>query len=249
VRQDQIQSEIQQVIHLIDEVYQTFGFDYSVELSTRPEQSLGSDEMWNDSEEALRTVLEDLAIHYQLNEGDGAFYGPKIDFHIKDALGRSHQCGTIQLDFQMPEKFDLTYIDENNEKVRPVVIHRAIFGSIDRFFGILIEHFAGAFPIWLAPVQVQIIPVSGVHLNYALHVQSMLRDAGIRVDIDERNEKLGYKIREAQLQKIPYTLVLGDNEVNDATVNIRKFGSQTAESLSSEKFTLLIKQQMERRAF
>lgn len=247
VRQDQIQSEIQQVIHLIDEMYQTFGFDYSVELSTRPEQSLGSDEMWNDSEEALRTILEDLAIHYQLNEGDGAFYGPKIDFHIKDALGRSHQCGTIQLDFQMPEKFDLTYIDEKNEKSRPVVIHRAIFGSIDRFFGILIEHFAGAFPIWLAPVQVQIIPVSSVHLDYALYVQSMLRNAGIRVDMDERNEKLGYKIREAQLQKVPYTLVLGDNEVNDGTVNIRKFGRQTPESLSSENFTLLIKQQMEQR--
>jgi threonyl-tRNA synthetase len=248
VRQDQIQSEIQQVIHLIDEVYQTFGFDYSVELSTRPEHSLGSDEIWNDSEEALKSVLKDLAINYQLNEGDGAFYGPKIDFHIKDALGRSHQCGTIQLDFQMPEKFDLTYVDENNEKVRPVVIHRAIFGSIDRFFGILIEHFAGAFPIWLAPVQVQIIPVSSVHLEYALHVQSMLRDAGIRVDINERNEKLGYKIREAQLQKVPYTLVLGDNEVNDGTVNSRKFGCQTPESLSSENFVLLIKQQIKQRA-
>lgn len=248
VRQDQIQNEIQQVIHLIDEVYQTFGFDYSVELSTRPEQSLVSDDMWKDSEEALRTVLEDLAMNYQLNEGDGAFYGPKIDFHIKDALGRSHQCGTIQLDFQMPEKFDLTYIDENNEKVRPVVIHRAIFGSIDRFFGILIEHFAGAFPVWLAPVQVQIIPVSSVHLEYALLVQSMLRDAGIRVDINERNEKLGYKIREAQLQKVPYTLVLGDNEVNDGTVNSRKFGCQTPESLSSENFVLLIKQQIKQRA-
>ncbi|MFJ7935976.1 threonine--tRNA ligase [Sporosarcina sp. NPDC096371] len=247
VRQDQIQSEIQQVIHLIDEMYQTFGFDYSVELSTRPERSLGSDEMWNDSEEALRTVLEDLAITYQLNEGDGAFYGPKIDFHINDALGRSHQCGTIQLDFQMPEKFDLTYIDENNEKVSPVVIHRAIFGSIDRFFGILIEHFAGAFPIWLAPVQVQIIPVSSVHLDYAVNVLSILKDAGIRVDIDERNEKLGYKIRGAQLQKIPYTLILGDHEVNDGTVNVRKFGSQTTESLSIESFTLLIKGQIEQR--
>ncbi len=247
VRHDQIQSEIQQVIHLIDEVYQTFGFDYSVELSTRPEQSLGSDEIWNDSEEALKTVLGDLAINYQLNEGDGAFYGPKIDFHIKDALGRSHQCGTIQLDFQMPEKFDLTYIDENNEKVRPVVIHRAIFGSIDRFFGILIEHFAGAFPVWLAPRQVQIIPVSSVHLDYALNVQSKLRNEGIRVGIDQRNEKLGYKVREAQLQKVPYTLILGDNEVSDGTVNIRKFGSQATESLPIGNFTLLIKQQIEQR--
>ena len=173
VRRDQIKSEIKQVIRLIDEVYQTFGFDYSVELSTRPEQSLGSDEIWNDSEEALKNVLDDLAITYQLNEGDGAFYGPKIDFHIKDALGRSHQCGTIQLDFQMPEKFDLTFIDENNEKVRPVVIHRAIFGSIDRFFGILIEHFAGAFPTWLAPTQVQIVPVS--KCTFGLRIERTVR--------------------------------------------------------------------------
>ncbi|WP_255452161.1 threonine--tRNA ligase [Sporosarcina sp. ANT_H38] len=247
VRHDQIKNEIKQVIRLIDEVYQAFGFDYSVELSTRPEQSLGSDEIWNDSEEALKSVLDDLAVTYQLNEGDGAFYGPKIDFHIKDALGRSHQCGTIQLDFQMPEKFDLTYIDENSEKVRPVIIHRAIFGSIDRFFGILIEHFAGAFPIWLAPTHVQIVPVSSVHLDYALNVQSILRDEGIRVKIDQRNEKLGYKIREAQLQKVPYMLILGDKEVSDGTVNVRKFGSQKTESLSIESFALFIKQQIEER--
>jgi len=247
VRRDQIKSEIKQVIRLIDEVYQTFGFDYSVELSTRPEQSLGSDEIWNDSEEALKNVLDDLAITYQLNEGDGAFYGPKIDFHIKDALGRSHQCGTIQLDFQMPEKFDLTFIDENNEKVRPVVIHRAIFGSIDRFFGILIEHFAGAFPTWLAPTQVQIIPVSNLHLDYALSVQSVLRNEGIRVEFDQRNEKLGYKVRESQLQKVPYTLILGDKEVSDGTVNVRKLGSRKTECLSIENFTLFIKQQIEQR--
>jgi len=247
VRHNQIKSEIKQVIHLIDEVYQTFGFEYSIELSTRPEQSLGSDEIWNDSEEALKNVLDDLAVTYQLNEGDGAFYGPKIDFHIKDALGRSHQCGTIQLDFQMPEKFDLTYIDENNEKVRPVVIHRAIFGSIDRFFGILIEHFAGAFPTWLAPRQVQIIPVSSVHLDYALSVQSVLRNEGIRVEIDQRNEKLGYKIREAQLQKVPYTLILGDKEIGDGTVNVRKLGIRETESLSIENFALFIKQQIEHR--
>ena len=216
-------------------------------LSTRPEQSLGSDEIWNDSEEALKNVLDNLAITYQINEGDGAFYGPKIDFHIKDALGRSHQCGTIQLDFQMPEKFDLTYIDENNEKVRPVVIHRAIFGSIDRFFGILIEHFSGAFPIWLAPTHVQIVPVSSVHLDYALNVQSILRNEGIRVEIDQRNEKLGYKVREAQLQKVPYMLILGDEEVSDGTVNVRKFGSQKTENLSIENFALLIKQQIEQR--
>ena len=202
VRQDQIESEIKQVFHLIDKVYRTFGFEYSVELSTRPEDSMGDDSLWEASETALKNVLESIGIHYQVNEGDGAFYGPKIDFHIKDALKRSHQCATIQLDFQMPDKFDLTYIDENNEKVRPVVIHRAIFGSIDRFFGILIEHFAGAFPIWLAPVQVQIIPVSQVHLNYCLKVQKELKNQGIKVKIDDRNEKLGYKVREAQMGKI-----------------------------------------------
>ncbi|HJF34304.1 MAG TPA: threonine--tRNA ligase [Sporosarcina psychrophila] len=247
VRHNQIQSEIKQVIRLIDEVYQAFGFEYSVELSTRPEQSLGSDEIWNDSEEALKNVLDELAVPYQLNEGDGAFYGPKIDFHIKDALGRSHQCGTIQLDFQMPEKFDLTYIDENNEKVRPVVIHRAIFGSIDRFFGILIEHFAGAFPTWLAPVQVQIVPVSHVHLDYALNVQSVLRNEGIRVEIDRRDEKLGYKVREAQLQKVPYALILGDKEAGEGTVNVREFGSQKTDSLSIEDFAAYIYQQIEKR--
>lgn len=247
VRHNQIQSEIKQVIRLIDEVYQAFGFEYSVELSTRPEQSLGSDEIWNDSEEALKNVLDELAVPYQLNEGDGAFYGPKIDFHIKDALGRSHQCGTIQLDFQMPEKFDLTYIDENNEKVRPVVIHRAIFGSIDRFFGILIEHFAGAFPTWLAPVQVQIVPVSHVHLDYALNVQSVLRNEGIRVEIDRRDEKLGYKVREAQLQKVPYALILGDKEAGEGTVNVREFCSQKTDSLSIEDFASYIYQQIEQR--
>ena len=248
VRNDQIESEIKEVFDLIDEVYRTFGFSYSVELSTRPEQSLGSDELWNDSEEALRNVLRDLDINYQLNEGDGAFYGPKIDFHIKDAIGRSHQCATIQLDFQMPEKFDLSYVDENSEKVRPVVIHRAIFGSIDRFFGILIEHFAGAFPIWLAPIQVQIVPVSSVHLDYALKVQSTLKRAGIRINIDERNEKLGYKIREAQMQKVPYMLVLGDQEVSEGTVSVRRYGNRKSEELAIEDFQMLIIKKINQRS-
>ncbi|MDP1418170.1 threonine--tRNA ligase [Peribacillus simplex] len=236
VRQDQIESEIKQVFHLIDKVYRTFGFEYSVELSTRPEDSMGEDSLWEASETALKNVLESIGIHYQVNEGDGAFYGPKIDFHIKDALKRSHQCATIQLDFQMPDKFDLTYIDENNEKVRPVVIHRAIFGSIDRFFGILIEHFAGAFPVWLAPVQVQIIPVSQVHLNYCLKVQKELKNQGIRVKIDDRNEKLGYKVREAQMGKIPYMLVLGDKEEKENEVNVRKYGEQEYENVAIETF-------------
>ena len=192
-------------------------------------------------------MLGDLGINYQLNEGDGAFYGPKIDFHIKDAIGRSHQCATIQLDFQMPEKFNLSYVDEKNEKVRPVVIHRAIFGSIDRFFGILIEHFAGAFPIWLAPIQVQIIPVSSVHLDYALEVQSVLKNAGIRVEIDERIEKLGYKIRASQIQKVPYTLILGDNEAQEGTVNIRKLGCRETNNLSIKDFMISIQQKVDQR--
>ncbi|MFJ7928918.1 threonine--tRNA ligase [Peribacillus sp. NPDC096448] len=248
VRQDQIESEIKQVFHLIDKVYRTFGFEYSVELSTRPEDSMGEDSLWEASETALKNVLESIGIHYQVNEGDGAFYGPKIDFHIKDALKRSHQCATIQLDFQMPDKFDLTYIDENNEKVRPVVIHRAIFGSIDRFFGILIEHFAGAFPVWLAPVQVQIIPVSQVHLNYCLKVQKALKNQGIRVKIDDRNEKLGYKVREAQMGKIPYMLVLGDKEEKENEVNVRKYGEQEVENVAIETFINKMVQQIKERS-
>lgn len=248
VRQDQIESEIKQVFHLIDKVYRTFGFEYSVELSTRPEDSMGDDSLWEASETALKNVLESIGIQYQVNEGDGAFYGPKIDFHIKDALKRSHQCATIQLDFQMPDKFDLTYIDENNEKVRPVVIHRAIFGSIDRFFGILIEHFAGAFPVWLAPVQVQIIPVSQVHLDYCLQVQKELKNQGIRVKIDDRNEKLGYKVREAQMGKIPYMLVLGDKEETENEVNVRKYGEQEFENVTIETFIKKMVQQIKERS-
>ncbi|WP_413816874.1 threonine--tRNA ligase [Peribacillus frigoritolerans] len=248
VRQDQIESEIKQVFHLIDKVYRTFGFEYSVELSTRPEDSMGDDSLWEASETALKNVLESIGIQYQVNEGDGAFYGPKIDFHIKDALKRSHQCATIQLDFQMPDKFDLTYIDENNEKVRPVVIHRAIFGSIDRFFGILIEHFAGAFPVWLAPVQVQIIPVSRVHLNYCLKVQKELKNQGIRVKIDDRNEKLGYKVREAQMGKIPYMLVLGDKEEKENEVNVRKYGEQEVKNVAIETFIKKMVQQIKERS-
>ncbi len=248
VREDQIESEIEQVFLLIDEVYRTFGFEYSVELSTRPVDSLGEDNLWEVSENSLKNVLKKLKVNYQLNEGDGAFYGPKIDFHIRDALRRSHQCGTIQLDFQMPEKFDLTYINENNEKVRPVVIHRAIFGSIDRFFGILIEHFAGAFPIWLSPKQVQIIPVSNVHMDYCLMIQSELKRLGIRVNIDERSEKLGYKIREAQMKKIPYTLIIGDKEVEENAINVRKHGNQQSESVLFVEFKQKVVQQVKQRS-
>ncbi len=236
VTPQQIEGEIKSVFALIDQIYSTFGFEYSVELSTRPDDSMGSDELWAQAEGALKNVLVDLGIDYSLNEGDGAFYGPKIDFHIRDALKRSHQCATIQLDFQMPEKFDLTYIDENNEKVRPVIIHRAVFGSIDRFFGILIEHFAGAFPTWLAPVQVKILPVSHVHKGYAKVLSERLKDAQIRVELDLREEKLGYKIREAQMKKVPYTIVIGDQEVEQQSVNVRKYKVDESNSYSIEAF-------------
>jgi threonyl-tRNA synthetase len=219
---DQIEDEISRVIALIDHIYQVFGFEYKIELSTRPEDSMGSEDLWNQAEKSLQDVLDKRGIDYRVNEGDGAFYGPKIDFHILDALKRSWQCGTIQLDFQMPEKFDLSYIGEDNQKHRPVVIHRAVYGSIDRFMGILTEHFTGAFPLWLAPVQAKLLPVSENYIDYAYQVKKSLEQAGIRVEVDIRNEKLGYKIREAQLEKIPYMLVLGENEKNSSSVSVRK---------------------------
>ncbi|AJS58677.1 threonine--tRNA ligase [Paenibacillus sp. IHBB 10380] len=221
---EQIEDEISRVIDLIGYIYQVFGFEYKIELSTRPEDSMGSEELWNEAEKSLQNVLDKRGIAYRVNEGDGAFYGPKIDFHILDALKRSWQCGTIQLDFQMPEKFDLSYIGEDNQKHRPVVIHRAVYGSIDRFIGILTEHFVGAFPLWLAPVQAKLLPVSENYIDYAFQVKKSLEEAGIRVEVDIRNEKLGYKIREAQLEKIPYMLVLGENEKNSDSVSARKRG-------------------------
>ncbi len=224
VRPDQIEDEIAGIIELIKQIYGVFGFSYQIELSTHPANSMGSDDLWEAAETALQNVLASLGILYRLNEGDGAFYGPKIDFHVRDALGRSWQCGTIQLDFQMPEKFDLNYIDEDNQKRRPVVIHRAIFGSIDRFIGILTEHFAGAFPLWLAPVQARVVPVSDKFAEYAEAVRAKLVKAGLRVDIDRRNEKIGYKIRETQMYKIPYTLVVGEEEVAADAVAVRQYG-------------------------
>lgn len=222
---DQIEEEISRTIALIDHIYGVFGFEYNIELSTRPEDSMGSREIWDLAEQSLRNVLDSRNIPYRVNEGDGAFYGPKIDFHILDALKRSWQCGTIQLDFQMPEKFDLAYIGEDGQKARPVVIHRAVYGSVDRFIGILTEHFSGAFPVWLAPVQVKLLPVSEKYIDYALQVKQMLAGAGIRTQVDTRNEKLGYKIREAGLEKVPYTFVLGENEKNTGTVSLRKRGA------------------------
>lgn len=221
---EQIEDEIGRVIALISHVYDVFGFQYKIELSTRPDDYMGSSELWDQAEQSLKHVLDKKGIEYRVNEGDGAFYGPKIDFHILDALKRSWQCGTIQLDFQMPEKFDLAYVGDDNLKHRPVVIHRAVYGSIDRFIGMLTEHYAGAFPLWLAPTQVKILPVSDHYLDYAFQIKQSLSEAGIRVEIDARAEKLGYKIREAQLEKAVYMLVIGEKEQNSSSVSVRKRG-------------------------
>lgn len=219
---EQVTGELTRVLRMVDEVYRVFGFSYTVELSTRPEKAMGEPEVWEEATAALRTALEELGVEYTVNEGDGAFYGPKIDFHLEDSIGRTWQCGTIQLDFQMPEKFDVFYIGEDGQKHRPAMIHRAIFGSIERFIGILIEHYAGVFPLWLAPVQAKILPVSDRNLPYARKVLESLTGAGIRVELDGRNEKIGYKVREAQLQKVPLMLVVGDREEAGETVMVRR---------------------------
>lgn len=218
---EQIRDEIKSVAKLIDEVYKLFGFKYHVELSTRPEDSMGSDEDWNNATAALQGALDDLGLPYVVNEGDGAFYGPKIDFHLEDSIGRTWQCGTIQLDFQMPLRFDLEYTGADGEKHRPIMIHRVAFGSIERFIGILIEHFAGAFPTWLAPVQVKVLPISDKYLDYGKTVLDALNAAGIRTEMDTRAEKIGYKIREAQMQKVPYMLVVGAKEEENNLVSVR----------------------------
>ena len=218
---DQLMDEIFGVINLIDSVYKVFGFEYDLELSTRPEDSMGSDEDWEAATNALRQALDSLDRPYKINEGDGAFYGPKIDFHLHDCIGRTWQCGTIQVDFQMPERFDITYTGADGEKHRPIMLHRVAFGSIERFIGILIEQFAGAFPLWLAPVQVEVIPVSERHLEYAGQIRDQLHAAGLRCEVDDRSEKMGYKIREAQMMKIPYMLVVGDKEIENGTVAVR----------------------------
>ncbi len=218
---EQITSEIKGVVRIIDEVYTLFGFKYHVELSTRPEDSMGSDEDWEQATNALRLALDELNLPYVVNEGDGAFYGPKIDFHLTDSIGRTWQCGTIQLDFQLPQRFEAEYTGEDGQKHRPIMIHRVVFGSIERFIGILIEHYAGKFPVWLAPVQVKILPVSDKSLDYALEVEKALKEQGIRVETDSRNEKIGYKIREAQLEKVPYMLIIGDKEKEEKTVSVR----------------------------
>ncbi|KAB3535458.1 threonine--tRNA ligase [Alkaliphilus pronyensis] len=218
---EQIKDEIIGVIEFVDYVYKVFGFKYHIELSTRPENSMGTDEEWNLAINALKEALEAKKLPYKINEGDGAFYGPKIDFHLEDCIGRTWQCGTIQLDFQMPQRFDLNYIGADGEKHRPIMIHRVLYGSIERFIGILIEHYAGKFPTWIAPVQVKILPITDKHMGYAVEIEKEMKAKGIRVELDSRNEKIGYKIREAQLQKIPYMLVLGDKEIEAESVAVR----------------------------
>ena len=240
---DQIKEEVIKVIDLADDVYKIFGFNYRVELSTKPENSIGSDEVWETATEALRDALVTKGIDYRLNPGDGAFYGPKIDFHLEDSLGRTWQCGTIQLDFQMPELFDLNYIGSDGEKHRPAIIHRTILGSIERFFGILIEHFGGKFPVWLAPVQVMVIPVADVHHDFAQSIANALQEIGVRASCDYRDEKLGYRIRDAQMQKIPYMLVVGDKEAQggDLALRIRDTGDAGLISLDDLKEKLIEK--------
>ena len=242
---DQIKDEIKGVVALINEVYSLFGFEYHVELSTRPEDSMGSDEDWEMATEGLRSALDEIGLPYVVNEGDGAFYGPKIDFHLVDCIGRTWQCGTIQLDFQLPQRFELEYIGADGEKHRPIMIHRVAFGSIERFIGILIEHFAGAFPTWLAPVQVKVLPISEKYMDYAENVKKKLDEAGIRVELDTRSEKIGYKIREAQQAKIPYMLVVGQKEEEDGTVAVRSRAAGDEGTKSLDAFITDIQKEIE----
>ena len=239
---EQIEKEIQKTIDLFDEVYSTFGLTYTAELSTRPEDSMGSDEIWEMATDALRRAMENRGLKFIINEGDGAFYGPKIDFHIRDSIGRTWQCGTIQLDMLMPEKFDLTYVGEDGQKHRPVMIHRVVYGSIERFIGILIENYAGAFPVWMAPVQAKILPITDKFLDYAYEIREKLFAEGIRVEVDARNEKIGYKIREAQVKKVPYSLVVGQQEAESGTVNVRRYGHMDSASVSVDEFLAQIKE-------
>ena len=242
LREDQIGEEVSNIISLYDKIYSVFGLNYAIELSTRPEDNfIGNIETWDAAEEALKKACLATGHDFKINPGDGAFYGPKLDFKLRDSLNRIWQCGTIQLDMQLPGRFNCTYIDKNGEKVTPIMIHRACFGSLERFIGIITENYAGAFPTWLSPVQVKILPVNNqYHLDYAKKVLSELDDLGIRVELDDREEKLGYRMREAQTKKIPYQLVIGDKEVEANALNVRKFGSNESNSMSVEDFEKMI---------
>lgn len=245
MREDQVMDEIQGVMRLIDKMYAKFGFSYQIELSTRPENSIGSDEDWELATKALEQAVVGLGKSYVVNEGDGAFYGPKLDFHLKDSLGRTWQCGTIQLDFQLPQRFGIEYIGADGEKHRPIMLHRVVFGSIERFIGILIEHYAGKFPAWLAPVQVKILPVSDRYMDYAKKVAEKLEDADVRVELDLRNEKLGYKIREARMDKVPFMVIVGENEEKNGSVSVRQrdaeLDKQELGEMSPEQLVELVK--------
>ncbi|MDO4792716.1 MAG: threonine--tRNA ligase [Filifactor alocis] len=245
--ESQIKDEIKGVAKLIDEVYKKFGFSYHVELSTRPEDFMGEVEQWDQAEASLKEALDELGLSYIINEGDGAFYGPKIDFHLNDCIGRTWQCGTIQLDYQLPERFDLTYVGQDGEKHRPIMIHRVAFGSIERFIGILIEHYEGKFPVWLSPVQVKILPISDKYMDYCKEVYDILYSKGIRVELDDRAEKIGYKIREAQLQKIPYMLVLGEKEVQDGVISVRSRDDGELGQMKLDDFLSKIVEEIESR--
>lgn len=245
---EQITEEIKGVVRLTDKIYSRFGFKYKVELSTRPENSMGSEEDWEIATAALKKALEEMKLDYELNEGDGAFYGPKIDFHLEDSLGRTWQCGTIQLDFQMPQRFNLEYVGEDGQKHRPIMIHRAIFGSIERFIGILIEHYAGNFPVWLAPMQVKILPITDRVAAYAKKIEEELKSANVRCSVDLRNEKVGYKIREAQLEKVPYMIVVGDKEVEDGSVAVRSRKDGDVGTMSLSEFKNKVVDEIEKKA-
>ena len=245
--QEQITEEIKNVTRLINEVYTLFGFEYFVELSTRPEDSMGSDEDWELATNGLRNALEEMGLDYIVNEGDGAFYGPKIDFHLRDSIGRTWQCGTIQLDFQLPQRFEAECVAEDGTKKRPIMIHRVCFGSIERFIGILIEHFAGKFPVWLAPVQVKVIPVSEKSMEYATGVYEKLRAAGIRTELDHKDEKVGYKIRQAQLEKVPFMLVLGEKEAAEGAITVRSRDKGDLGSAQLDEFIADVKKMVESR--
>jgi len=245
VREDQIEAEILNVLEIFDLLYGKLGMEYNIKLSTRPEDFMGKLETWEHAEATLARALENAGRSYEVNPGDGAFYGPKLDFYVTDALGRVWQCATLQLDFQFPEKFDLTYVDRDGSEKRPVMIHRAIMGSLERFIGILVEHFAGAFPVWLAPVQARVIPIGSAHLEYAEEVGDRLKAAGIRVEVDRRGEKVGYKIRDAQVQKIPYMLVVGDKEVEARTVSVRERSAGDLGAMSVEAFSERVLREVE----
>lgn len=245
---EQIKDEIKGVVSLIDQVYSTFGFEYHIELSTQPEDSMGSKEDWDIATDALRNAITELGYDYEVNEGDGAFYGPKLDFHLTDCLGRTWQCGTIQLDFQLPERFELEYVGADGEKHRPIMIHRVVFGSIERFIGILTEHFAGAYPTWLAPVQVKLLPIADRHLGYLEKVKKVLESKGIRCEIDDRSEKIGFKIRSAQLEKIPYMLLAGDKDIENGTISVRSRKNGDEGATTTDEFIARILEEIETKA-